>query len=166
MHKEISIPVRINFAWLPCIAALADCHVVTLIDCTMKKGVCRCQEHHRVAFEVGLKRIQILSNPSPNWVIERIPGTREYHWTPNHVLESHWLLVVIEAETHHLWSMLSLIGDKTVAAAFQKRISTRTLWQLQPEQVLLISSLLQIQNGRLSNPNTCNRVVRVLRGTG
>ena len=52
MHKKIRIPVRISFAWLPCIAALADCHDVMLINCAMKTHVCRCQEHHRVAFEV------------------------------------------------------------------------------------------------------------------
>ena len=42
----------------------------------------------RENFFVGLKRIQILSNPSCNRVIETIPSTCEYHWIPNHALES------------------------------------------------------------------------------
>ena len=34
--------------------------------------------------------------------LKRMPSTRDYHWTPNQVLESHSVLVVIEAETHRL----------------------------------------------------------------
>ena len=42
----------------------------------------------RESFFVGLKRSQILLNPSCNRVIETIPSTHEYHRIPNHALES------------------------------------------------------------------------------
>ena len=49
-------------------------------------------------------RIQVLTG-----YLERIPGTLENRRAPNNVLKSHWLLVVIEAETYLWWNMSSLI---------------------------------------------------------
>ena len=56
-------------------------------------------------------------------------GTLGYHWTSNRVLKSHWLLVVIEAETLHLWNIISLVDIKQWQLLFLNRINTMTLWQ-------------------------------------
>ena len=55
MRKEIRILVRTSlhdYHHYFAAHALADCHDVMLFDCAITKRFCRCQEHHRVAFEV------------------------------------------------------------------------------------------------------------------
>ena len=134
----------------------------------LQRDCARPSPHHKIwTHEVGLK-------PRFYW-IRVLPGSwGEYYWTPHHVLESHWFLggcnrnhethetrVRFSAVTHLLASLNLPVSSLAMAV-----IDSLAVHKPEQLQVQLRSNLLQSKTGRLSNPNTSYRVVRVLQGTG